>query len=109
LPRLENDRAAMFSPVTVLRQHQWPAAPIHPHDDHAPPDSAEPDALRRKLRDRSSRFRNDMRLAVVEKDPQHVGSRHSADAAVAEIQTEQVGVRGMLVLVEGFEPPLYRF
>jgi hypothetical protein len=28
---------------------------------------------------------------------------------VAEIQTEEVGVRGMLVLVEGFEPPLYRF
>ncbi len=68
-----------------------------------------PTRLGTSSRDRSRGLGDDMGLPVVEKNSQHIGSWHSADAAVAEVQTEEIDVRGMLVLVEGFEPPLYRF
>lgn len=31
------------------------------------------------------------------------------DVAVAEVQPQEIDVSGVLVLVEGLEPPLYRF
>jgi hypothetical protein len=70
--------------------------------------STEPDASGHEQRDRSRRFVDDVRLAVVEKDPEKVSLWRSIDVAVSEIQPEEIDVRRG-VLVEGFEPPLYRF
>jgi hypothetical protein len=99
----------MLSASPVLRHHRWPAAPVCPHD-HAAAPSIEPDTTHRdKVRDRVSRFGDDVWLAVVEKDPHDMCPGHSRYAAVTEIQTQKIDVDGMLVLVEGFEPPLGRF
>jgi hypothetical protein len=58
----------------------------------------------------SRRFVDAVRLAVIEKDREKVSLWRSIDVAVSEIQPEEKDVsRGVLVLVEGFEPPLYRF
>ena len=51
----------------------------------------------------------DRSLILVEEDPEGMRAWHSTDTAIAEVYPEQVRVRGMLVLVEGFEPPLNRF
>ena len=48
-------------------------------------------------------------LLGIEIDAQHVAASYTSDVAVAQIHSEKVGVRGKLVLVEGFEPPLCPF
>ena len=61
------------------------------------------------MQNSTSCFSNDVRLAIIEKNAEHVRPWHSRDATIAKIQTEEINVCGVLVLVEGFEPPLYRF
>ena len=59
--------------------------------------------------DRSLDPRPDLSLFTVEKDPEHICAPHSVDVTVTQVDAEQVRVCGVLVLVEGFEPPLDRF
>src|SRR2546426_2814645 len=102
----------MLAASTVLRQHRWPATPVGPDDDPSSMSASETDAdtaHRDELRNRASRFGDDFRLVLVQENPHDIGSWHATDASIAEIETEQVRVRGVLVLVEGFEPPLGRF
>src|SRR5215813_565136 len=108
LPRLERDRSGMLPAGTVLREQRRPPAPVRCDDPNSAA-STEPNASGHEQRNRPRCFINDVRLAVVEKDPKKVGLRRSTNATVAEIQPRQIHVRGVLVLVEGFEPPLYRF
>ena len=75
---------------------------------HVMTDSA--DTMRWQQRgDRSLDPLPDLSLFTVEKDPEHICARHSVDVTVTQVDAEQVRVCGVLVLVEGFEPPLDRF
>ena len=108
LPRLERDLSRMLLAGPVLWEHCRPPAPVR-SDEPASALSAKPDTSGHEQRDRSRRFGDDARRAVVEKDPEKVCLWRSIDVAVAEVQPQEIDVSGVLVLVEGLEPPLYRF
>jgi hypothetical protein len=72
----------MLPALPMLRQHCRPTTPVCP-DDHASAYAAEPDTPRNEMGDGSHRFGDDEWLAVVEEDPQHIGSRHPTNATIA--------------------------
>ena len=110
LPRLELDASAMLSTRTMLREHPRPMFEVTRHGDHALvlADSARAVRWEQRVQGSSDPI-SDRSLILVEEDPEGMRAWHSTDTAIAEVHPEQVRVRGMLVLVEGFEPPLNRF
>lgn len=56
--------------------------------------------------DRSNAILDNSRLMSAEKNSKPARSRVVRDVTIAEIEPQQVGIRGVLVLVEGLEPPL---
>jgi hypothetical protein len=62
-----------------------------------------------KASDRVLHARNNVLVPAIQEYSESVRRRHSGDVTIAQVHPEQVCVGLTLVLVEGFEPPLYRF
>lgn len=93
LPRLKRDQALMFPPGPVLRKQAWPMLPVGHDVRTADPIHLEHLRARAHGMNHLGGLMDDQWVLRVARDPQGVdGLVQGADASVAEIQAEQVGV-----------------
>ena len=98
LPVDQTDRTLVFHPPPVLWKDAWPMLPIGGDGDasYARHDAYRPILDFTNTRDRCPSEVDEKRIPDVLEDPQAIRAWVTRDVAVAEVQTEQVGIRGLV-------------
>jgi hypothetical protein len=102
---------SMLAPRAVLRKHLWPDRRVTGHHSdrtHPTLDFVDP-SFRHDDLDGMSGPCGHIFMFPVQVGAQRVGPSYPRDVSVAQIHPQKVRIGRELVLVEGFEPPLYPF